>query len=1017
MRRGSQAPSLPRVPSPPSREGRQRSSTPWWIWFLLVAAGLALWARPLRAQEAAGGLRGRVLDADFRAPVAGAIISVEGTGLRVPTDGEGLFSLGGLPAGTYALRIEREGYGVVRVADRTVRGGAFTEVEVDLLAEALELDEFIVAPAEEFEGAEIALDIQQDLTSFANVMGSDFISKIGASDVGKALTKVAGINVIGDRYVVIRGLADRYNAVLLNGAGVPSSDPDRRAPNIDLFPASIVRNIQTSKTFTPDLPGEATGGSINIITKSIPDRSFAKAKLSLGYDTRATGNSRFLTYQGGGTGAFGTLSSRRLPQFIRNAPLPQIIAVGDGQKADQEFRDRVNNTLARPMGASEATAPPDTGIEATIGVRGTFWDRPAGLLLALDHRKQYRLDLDGEEGRYNFVQDGSAGFVSRRVNVQRGTESLRGSLLLVAGIEPQAGDEIKLTLFTNLSAQDRASVRRGPRDIPVGPTPPPADVDYYRESLTYTERRLQVLQLSGRHHWEGPVDDEQYLLNWFAAYNLSSQDEPDHRFIEAEITPEGLYRPIGNAVIPLFRRYWRELQDQRWNIGLDNEIVLFGEEEQKTRVKFGAGFDVITREYRADNFAYNLGLNNSEFFPSALKPSPYPGATWADVYNYGNPLNASIDGNPVAGHYLFRSTAPEEYDAFFSAPSAFLMVRTDLSERLQAMFGFRFEQSNYSINATDISEVARENGDLAVALLPPEDRTVTNINDLLAGGERARNNPAVQAASKVRLNESHVLPAFSFKYDAGDHFALRGSWSRTIARPSFKELAPVAFRDAESGTDFVGNSGLRISNIDNFDLRLEYYPPGGGTAAVNLFSKFIADPIELSNTGFRQFINSKDATIYGFEFEFDRDLGFIDQSLRPFSVGTNFAYLRSQAQRETFSVFGTTRRLQGQPDSIFNFNVIYDNREYGLGAGLLLNVTGPYLDSVGQGVIPDIFVDPVTTLNAFLSLKIGKNGKVTLRANNLTQSPSRKVYDNAARDLYELANSSIQYSISCEWEW
>lgn len=991
---------------------------------LLLALGLclALCIARASAQEAVGGLRGRVSDADFQAAISGAIVSIEGTGLRVLTDEEGLFSVGGLPAGTYTVTVGREGYANGRVGPLAVRSGAFTEAEIDLQAEALELDEFVVAPLEEVTSTTVQLDIQKGLDSFATVLGADFISQIGASDVGKALTKVAGINVIGDRYVVIRGLADRYNAVLLNGAGVSSSDPDRRAPNIDLFPASIVRTLATSKTFTPDLPGEATGGSINIITKGFPEKNFAKIKLGLGYDTKATGNPEFLTYQGGGTGILGTLDSRRLPEILRTSELNRTIVIGAPGAAERALRDKINAILPRTMGASTASPPPDIGIEASMGVRSRFFDLPAGLLMALDYRKQYRFDDQGEEGRYLFNLAGDATLVTRRTRVMRGTESLRSSLLLVGGIEPQEGDELKLTFFSNLSAQDRASLRRGPRNRDPTTGEGFGDPDGYRESLTYTERRLFVLQLSGRHHWEGDLDPEQYVLNWTAAVNMSTQDEPDHRFIESTIEPgpDGgdRYTQISNAPIPSFRRYWREIDDFRWNIKMDEEILLFRDGEQTTRVKFGGGLDVATRDYLANNFFYNQGANNGAFFPSVSKPLPYPGATWGDAFLYGNPPVSGFANNPGSSTYLSRTSSPEFYDAFFSSPATFVMVRSNFSERFEAIFGFRYEQSNYRIDASDLAELAEESFNLAIQLLPPEDRTVTNIQDLFAGGEAAASNPAIQAASKVRLNESHVLPAFAAKYELTDEFTLRGAWSRTIARPSFKELAPVAFRDAESGDDFVGNSKLQISDIDNFDVRLEYYPrSGGGVAAVNFFSKFIQNPIELQNTGILQFVNSPDATIYGFELEFDRTLEFVEPSLRPFSIGANYAFLRSQGQRGQASEFGKTRRLQGQPDYIFNFNLTYDNKEYGLGAGLLLNVTGPYLDSVGTSNVPDILVDPVTSLNAFLSLKIGKNGKITLRANNLTQSPVLKSYDNGRRDLYELVNTSTQYSVSCEWEW
>jgi TonB-dependent receptor len=261
-----------------------------------------------------------------------------------------------------------------------------------------------------------------------------------------------------------------------------------------------------------------------------------------------------------------------------------------------------------------------------------------------------------------------------------------------------------------------------------------------------------------------------------------------------------------------------------------------------------------------------------------------------------------------------------------------------------------------------------------------------------------------------------VLPSFTLKYKATDTINVRGSYSRTIARPSFKELAPVLFRDAETGDFFAGNQRLKISDIDNYDARFEWYPQSGGTVALSLFSKFIQNPIERGIDGVEKFLNSSDAVIYGAELEFDKNLSFLSESLRPISIGGNYAYLRSVAQRERSSVFSGTRRLQGQPDYIFNFNLTYDEPDFGLSAGIFLNVTGIYLDTLGAGPVADIFVEPVTSLNAFATYKFGNAGKLTLRANNLTQAPFRRVYDNGDRNVYEASNTSTTYSVSYEIE-
>jgi len=975
------------------------------------------------AQDLVGGIRGRIFDADFGGALAGVTVLAEGSNVSVSTDENGAFTLTALPPGKYDLSIFRDGYTRKRVAEVVVNAGAFTSIEEEITSDVTELEDFVVSTEDLLSGDSASLlAIQQSTTSISNVMGADFISRIGASDVGKALQKVAGVSVVGDRYVVVRGLSDRYNVVLLNSAGVPSSDPDRRAVNIDLFPGSIVRNLITSKTFSPDLPGEATGGSIDIITKSVPDKDFTKFKLGLAYDTSATGNSKFLTYQGGGTSMLGTLNERRLPDFVKNASLPQNIANGDS--TDQEFRDKVNEAIPRTFGASRVAPGPDFGMEFSFGRRGEFFGMPAGVIVGLDYGKRYRYEGDSVQGRYDFGPNGESLLTRRLLNVERGTETLRSSLIAVAGVQPQPGDEVKLTYFSNLSAQDRASLRFGRKDFFPGQETVEGEQlgvqDFaYRESLTYTERRLNVLQISGRHHWADADIDERTILNWTASYNMSSQDEPDQRFIETDTFNLERFAFPSVLNIPPVRRYWRELDDTKWNIDLDLEHYFWKTDEVAAKFKTGATFDISTREYRADNFAYNpTGRNNDQGFPSITKPSPYEGSTWGNSWNYGNPLNVDIDPNtPNNGHFIFRTTPPETYTASQIILAGYLMLDWDLSPSVNVSTGFRAEQTDLKLEGSDISGLAREDLNLAVQLLPPEDRTPENIQDLAAGGERAANNVAIQSARFVRLSQTDVLPAFNVKWKVTDEMNLRGVFSQTIARPSFKELAPVAFRDAETGDDFVGNSQLKISHISNYDVRWEWYRKVGGSLAVTGFSKFIKDPIEKAgSTGLQQFINTEDAVIYGFEVEGEQNLGFLSSELKAFTISANYTYMRSVAQRDSFSIFGSNRRLQGQPDYILNFNLTYEEPAIGLTAGIFLNVTGAYLDIVGIANNPDIFVEPLTTLNAFIALKIGKSGKLTLRGSNLTSPTTRKVYNNGRRDIYELVNTSTTYSLSYEME-
>jgi len=158
--------------------------------------------------------------------------------------------------------------------------------------------------------------------------------------------------------------------------------------------------------------------------------------------------------------------------------------------------------------------------------------------------------------------------------------------------------------------------------------------------------------------------------------------------------------------------------------------------------------------------------------------------------------------------------------------------------------------------------------------------------------------------------------------------------------------------------------------------------------------------------------------VRGFEIEGDKGLAFLSPELKDFSIGANYTYLDSSVDRGSNSFFGRTRRLQGQPDYLLNFNLSYDNPELRLYTGLFLNITGGYLDAAGIGGFdPDIYIRPITTLNFVMQYNITKDLKLTFRANNLTQAQVERRYNSPGNPLFSLQNTGITYSLSGELIW
>lgn len=991
---------------------------------ILIAWVLAaLSGAQVHGQEAVGSVRGTVQDSDFFVPVSGVMVTVEGTGQRAQSDENGNFTITGLPAGNYTLMVNKDGYVRARVPDVIVIPGQVKQTNVSLTGEVLELDEFVVAPNDLIETTSIveALSIGRELKTFTEVMGAEFLTRTGASDVAKALTKAVGVNVADGKFVVVRGLNDRYNSVTLNGLRVPSSDPDRRAVALDLFPATVVQDIRTSKTFLPDMPGESTGANIDIVTKSVPDKDFYKVKMGVGYNTNATGNDEFLSYREGGTGFLGTAEDRTLPAFIRNNELP-LISFFDANDtpAGRAFRQRINETLPSVMGTEEEEAPMDFSFEASMGRRiEDFMGLPAGFTVAMDYGKKYGYDPAAQLGRFEFSPaagpfQGLVSQVKRQSTTRLGQETMRAGFLASLGFELDTDSEITATYFFNRLAEDRASLQFG-----IDPDQNPGILDY-RESLAYTERQLRVFQLEGRHQFYGERDA---TVTWAGAYNQSHQLEPDHRFLNSRVDEaSGQFFQPPFTVVPPFQRFWRELYDQNYSMRLDVETDVFADRPDDETVKFKTGMllDYSDREYRADSFAYNLGFDNPGF-PTPDKPLAYQGQTWGDALLQGNtPVDDPELISAAFATYLYRPNPVETYFAEQIISAGYGMFNVDMGPEVNFIFGARVETTDLKTQATPIYIYPEE--PTRFALLSDAQRVDSEIQQLVNaafnGDVAAQTDPRIVARSRANISRTDLLPAFAFTWDFEEDQRLRVAVSRTIARPSFKEISPVAFLNVETGDIFVGNVDLELSSIVNYDARWEWFPDPTSLLAFSIFAKSIDKPIELGQQGdFIRFINAEEGHVFGFELEFQRNLDFIAEELRHWNIGANYSYIQSSATRpsfgETQSLYGPSRRLQGQPDYIFNFNLSYDNPDSGLSAGLFFNVVGPQLYAVSNAFQdPDVFQKPYSTLDFALSKKLGNHSKVTFRAANLINSTIERYYDNAQKPVHSTRDAGITYSLS-----
>ncbi len=392
------------------------------VLFLLT---FALFCPAASAQD--GGIRGTVVEEGFDTPLEGVRITVAGSPVSKTTDSDGSFVIEGLPAGKYTLILAKPGYERAVLTDVVVLPGRLANASATLGLEILDLPPIVVVGQALLGNTELGLlSIRQESSNLQDAISSELISKAGVGDAAGALKLVVGASVVDGKYATVRGMSDRYTGTTLNGVRVPSSDPRRRAAQIDVFPTATIENVTVTKTFTPDLQGDFTGGGVDIQTKSVPDGLTISVSTSLGNDSLATDNPEFLTYVGGGTDPGG----RGLPAVLDRrlgvtfpGPLPPT---RDGSNLEaNRIVDEQSNALPAVFGTSRRAPGKNDGFSVTLGDRIEFGrEGRIGIIAARTEKESASFFGDGFNNRIDYNP-------SNPVPTFRG--DLRGTLTRLTG--------------------------------------------------------------------------------------------------------------------------------------------------------------------------------------------------------------------------------------------------------------------------------------------------------------------------------------------------------------------------------------------------------------------------------------------------------------------------------------------------------------------------------------------------------------------------------------------------------
>lgn len=535
----------------------------------------------------AGYITGQVLDAGGL-PLAGAEVVLPNTPHTSTTGSNGVYSLT-VPRGLYSVEVSAPGYRAATVRDVRVMAGLGVAARFRLLSAATgavatnqQVEEVFVLGV--FNPQQDAASVERFATSITNAIDVEQLERFGDADVAAALNRVVGVAVTDSKYATVRGLDGRYISSTLNGLLMPSTDPQRRDVQLDLFPTDILGGIEIQKSYTPDQLATTTGGSIKILTKGLPDERIRKVSGSLGVNGDFTGD-EILNYRSSNEDWAGFDSGlRKLPGGVLDATNggrslticdPSIDPVRctstiDAARLGVQFEDDYN--------VGDKDALPDGAVSAVLADRLDAGDNEWGYYLAAtyDHSTSDR-------GRAELNNP-----LETTGSYERARETTDLNAYLAVGYEFGAADELMSKTTILRSSDDTTRVESG--------------VDGAEENqvdsaiLEWVERQFIAQAFTGYHELE--FDEGVHVFDWRLAYSRTNRDEPDRR----------QYSYFnGNLSTSAFERRWSELEEDSVDVAIDYALTWDWGAISSTEFKTGVLWSDKEREVDQYRFGFRLG--------------------------------------------------------------------------------------------------------------------------------------------------------------------------------------------------------------------------------------------------------------------------------------------------------------------------------------------------------------------------------------------------------------------------
>ncbi|MEY8020217.1 TonB-dependent receptor [Muriicola sp. SD30] len=915
----------------------------------LFIAFILLFTASVYAQRT-GSIAGKLGDKEMNnEPLAFANVLVKGTTKGTTSDFDGLYEISNLEPGIYTLVFTFLGYETVEVPDVLVEAGKVTEVNTELGAGSVSLNEVVLITTAS-KDSEVALLLdQKKAVEIREAIGAEALTKKGIDDAAAAVAQIAGISKQqGSSDVYVRGLGDRYQNTTMNGLALPSNNVNKKNIDLDIFSSSIIENISVSKAYTPSFYGDFSAGNVNIDSKEYTGDGYLEVSLGSGINSNALGTD-FVTSEG--TSFFGFYNR------YDNDPFAVVLSHGVDPESDY---NPINISGAVEGGYSfnlnEESRLSFFGM-ASFGNGFEFLEGPA---LDFTNDIKVRFPLVNE---YTYSTTTTAmGNITYRID---NDHKLKFSSLFVNS----ARDAVGYYGIGGYGFNRDGFSNNG-------------DGGYFQLNVQFNQDMIFVNQLNGNHTFQ---DD--WELDWGIGFNKVFSDEPDRKRISLEdfqfaLDDDPNTNPIFYDNIAFDnQRFFQSIEDDE----ISSYINLSKKVSEKVSLNFG--YNGRRKERRFNNWRYGYliadknanpvtDVNNlNDFFDVSNINIPQGSGLW-DLFIVRNPQN--VDIGRLNRPQIYENT----YKGNLDIHAVYATAELNLSDKWLLIPGFRVESYKQGIVYDVINPVPTDPG----------------VRDAYENIYLPSLNLRYALSEDTNLRFSFSKTASFPEFKEAANFVYEGVVQRVGGNPDLL--------GKPDGT------GPIFSEIYNYDLKYEWFPNRGELISVAAFAKTINDPVNrvvaTDATGNQRYFRTGDqAKVFGLELEVRKNIINDSNENAILSFGANAAYTFTEQDLKTVSTtegftFGTSfadrtsEELEGASPVIVNADINYSPviGKYKPSASLAFSYFADRIFAIGSGNLGNMVEKSVPTLNFVWQNAIGEHFEANISALNLLNPDISLIREN-----------------------